>query len=132
VATLDDPGVRELFEQPNYAVVTTVNLDDSLHGAVIWADLEDGAVAINSAVGRRWPSNLLRDPRVALVVYESSNPYHVVEISGNAEATADGADEHIDRLSKKYLGQDRYPYRRPDEQRIKFLIKPDRVRYFKQ
>jgi PPOX class probable F420-dependent enzyme len=131
VATLDDPGVQELFEQPNYGVVTTVNPDDSLHGTVIWTDLEDGAVAINSAVGRRWPSNLLRDPRVSLVIFEQSNPYHFVEISGNAEATADGADEHIDRLARKYLGQDRYPYHRPDEQRIKFLIKPGRVRYYK-
>jgi PPOX class probable F420-dependent enzyme len=130
VATLVDTSVRELFEQPNYAVVTTVNPDDSLHGTVIWADLEDGAVAINSGVGRRWPSNLLRDPRVVLVVYEQGNPYHFVEVSGNAEQ-ADGADEHIDRLAKKYLGQDRYPYHQPGEQRIKFLISPDRVRYFK-
>jgi PPOX class probable F420-dependent enzyme len=132
VASLDESEVRELFEKPNYAVVTTVNPDDSLHGTVIWADLEDGAVAVNSAVGRRWPSNLQRDPRVSLVVYDQSNPYDFVEVRGEAEGTTEGADEHIDRLAKKYLGQDTYPYRQPDEQRIKFLIKPERVRHVKQ
>lgn len=63
-----DSAARELLEQPNYAVITTVNRDGSLHSTVIGIDLEDEAVAVNSAVGRLWPTNLQRDPRATVVV----------------------------------------------------------------
>jgi PPOX class probable F420-dependent enzyme len=132
MATLLDPEVRELLEKPNYAVVATHNQDESIHSTVVWADTENGDLAINSAVGRKWPTNLQRDPRVNVLVQESGNPYYFVEIRGTAEATTDGAEEHIDRLAKKYIGQDKYPYRSPGEQRIKFVIRPTRVRLVKQ
>jgi PPOX class probable F420-dependent enzyme len=131
VASIDE-GVRALLEQPNYAVVSTTNADGSIHSAVVWVDVEDGHIALNSAEGRVWPTNLERDPRVTVVVYPPSNPYDYVEIRGRADATHDGADEHIDRLAKKYLGQDTYPYRRPGEQRVKFVVEPQRVRHAKR
>jgi PPOX class probable F420-dependent enzyme len=130
--SLSDPEVRALFEQPNYATVSTLNPDESIHSTVIWADTEDGAVAINSAIGRIWPTNLQRDSRVTLVVQENGNPYHFVEIRGTAAATTDGADDHINRLAKKYIDQDEYPYRQPGEQRIKFVVTPEHVRYVHQ
>ena len=72
---------------------------DSIHSTVIWADTENGSVAINSAVGRLWPTNLQRDPHVTLVIQESGNSYNFVEIRGTATATTEGADEHINRLA---------------------------------
>jgi PPOX class probable F420-dependent enzyme len=131
MASLDDPGVRELLEAPNYAVISTVNADGSIHSAVIWVGLDDEGLTVNSAAGRIWPTNLERDPRVTIVAFEASNPYDYVEVRGRATATTDGADDHIDRLTKKYIGQDTYPYRQPGEQRVKFLIEPDRVRHMK-
>ena len=129
MTTLRDPGVRDLLEQPNYAVVSTHNRDGSIHSTVIWIGLEDGdAVSVNSAIGRLWPTNLQRDPRVTLLVYEANNPYRFVEIRGTAEATTDGADEHIDLLSHKYTGQEMT--RRPGERRIKFVVAPERVRLY--
>lgn len=129
MTTLRDPGVRDLLEQPNYAVVSTHNRDGSIHSTVIWIGLEDGdAVSINSAIGRLWPTNLQRDPRVTLLVYEANNPYRFVEIRGTAEATTDGADGHIDLLSHKYTGQEMN--RRPGERRIKFVVAPERVRLY--
>jgi PPOX class probable F420-dependent enzyme len=132
MATLRDPEVRELLEAPNFAVVSTVNEDGSIHNAVAWINPENGSVAVNSAVGRRWPANLQRDPRVSVAVVDSENPYHYVEIRGTAEVAPSGADEHINALSKKYTGQDEYPFRQPGEQRIKFVIHPQRVRHQKQ
>jgi PPOX class probable F420-dependent enzyme len=132
MATLNDPGVRELLEQPNYAVISTLNADGAIHDTMIWISLEGDSVAVNSAVGRLWPTNLERDPRVTVLVYEAGNPYHFVEIRGTATGTLEGADEHIDALAKKYLGVDEYPARQPGEQRIKFVIRPDHVRYVKQ
>jgi PPOX class probable F420-dependent enzyme len=132
MATLSDPPVRELLEQPNYAVISTHNKDGSIHNTIVWIDAEGDAVAVNSAKGRKWPSNLERDPRVNVLVYEAGNPYNFLEIRGTASETSQGADEHIDALTKKYMGQDEYPFRRPGEQRVKFVIQPDHVRHVKQ
>ncbi|MGI8902370.1 MAG: PPOX class F420-dependent oxidoreductase [Solirubrobacteraceae bacterium] len=129
---LDDPAVRELLEQPNYAVVSTFNADGSILSTVVWVGTEDGAVTVNSAVGRVWPTNLERDPRVTVLVQKAGNPYDYVEIRGQAKAAVDDPDEHINALSKKYIDQDTYPYRQPGEQRIKYLITPDHVRHAKQ
>lgn len=131
MTTISDSGPRDLLENPNYAVISTINENGSVHNTIIWISAEDGAVAVNSALGRLWPTNLERDPRVTVLVYEADDPYHFVEIRGTARGTHDGADEHIDALAKKYIGQDKYPFRQPGEQRIKFVIQPERVRYVK-
>ena len=132
MSKLSDPPVQELLEQPNYAVVSTLNEDGSIHSTIVWVSAEDGAVAVNSAKGRKWPTNLERDPRINVLVYEAGNPYNFVEIRGRAEGSTDGADEHINALAKKYIDQDEYPYRQPGEQRIKFVVRPDSVRHQRQ
>src|SRR5437588_11686156 len=100
MAGLNDQGVRELLEAPNYAVISTRNRDGSIHDTVVWINRENGSVAVNSAVGRIWPRNLKRDPHATVLIQESGNPYHYVEIRGEAQATHDGADEHINALAK--------------------------------
>ena len=132
MASLNDPPVRELLEHPNYAVISTINANGAIHNTMVWISAEDGAVAVNSAIGRLWPTNLQRDPRITAVVFESGNPYHFVEIRGMATGSREGADDHINKLAKKYIGQDEYPYRQPGEERIKFVIQPDHVRHVKQ
>ena len=132
MASLNDQPVKELLEQPNYAVVSTVNDDGSIHNTIVWIGSEGDRVAVNSALGRVWPTNLQRDPRVTVLVYEADNPYHFVEIRGTATGGTDGADEHINALTKKYIGQDEYPFRQPGEQRIKFVIEPTHVRHVTQ
>ena len=109
-----------------------MNKDGSVHNTVVWISVEDETVAVNSARGRKWPGNLERDPRVSVLVYEQGNPYNYVEIRGNATSTREGADEHIDALTKKYIGQDEYPFRQPGEERIKFVIHPDHIRHQNQ
>ena len=131
MTTIQDSGPQELLSAPNYAVISTLNKDGSIHSTIVWVSDEGGEIAVNSAVGRLWPTNLERDPHVTVVVFEAGNPYHFVEIRGRAAGSTDGADEHIDALAKKYIGQDEYPYRQPGEQRIKFVIEPERVRYYK-
>ena len=131
MAQIEGPA-RDLIESKNHAVVSTLNDDGSIHSTVVWASVEDGAVAVNSAVGRKWPNNLERDPTITVTVYDESNPYEYVEVRGKATGTTDGADEHIDRLAKKYIDADSYPFRQPGEQRIKFVVDADRVRHQKQ
>lgn len=132
MTTLDDPQVQRLLQEPNHATVSTLNADGTVHGTVVWTDVVDGSLALNSAVGRHWPTNLERDPRITVVVYDQGNPYEYVEVRGRARGTTEGADEHIDRLAKKYMGVDKYPWHSPDEQRITYLVDADRVRHVKQ
>jgi PPOX class probable F420-dependent enzyme len=132
MASLNDSEVQKLLTEPNHAVVSTLNPDGSVLNTVAWIDLDNGSVAVNSAKGRKWPGNLERDPRVTVLVYERGNPLNYVEIRGRAAATTDGADEHINALSKKYIAQDEYPFRQPGEERIKFVIQPDHIRHQKQ
>jgi PPOX class probable F420-dependent enzyme len=132
MSDLSDQPVQELLEQPNFAVVSTLNEDGSIHSTIAWVSAEDGQVAVNSAKGRKWPTNLERDPRINVLVYEAGNPYNFVEIRGRAEGSTEDADEHINALSKKYIDQDEYPHRQPGEQRIKFRVTPERVRHQRQ
>jgi PPOX class probable F420-dependent enzyme len=132
VASLSDPGVQALLDKPNHAVVSTLNDDGSIHSTVVWVSVDDGRLAVNSAVGRKWPTNLERQPTITVLVYDEDNPYDYVEVRGTARSTTDGAEGHIDRLAKKYLGVDSYPMRREGEQRITFLVEPSLVRHQKQ
>lgn len=132
MTSIEDPGVQHLLERPNHAVVSTLNEDGSIHSTVVWVNVEQGRLAINSGQGRIWPTNLQRDPAVTLVVYDEGNPYDYVEVRGVAEPSLDDAEGHIDRLAKKYLGLDAYPYRQEGERRISFFLEPTRVRHQKQ
>ncbi|HEY5430770.1 MAG TPA: PPOX class F420-dependent oxidoreductase [Solirubrobacteraceae bacterium] len=132
MATLKDDDVRGLLEGPHHAVISTLNADGSILSTVAWISLEDGELAVNSAEGRQWPGNLDRDPHVTALVYDGSNPYEYVEVQGTAAGTRDDADQHIDRLTKTYIGQDTYPFRGPGEVRMKYVITPSRVRHQKQ
>lgn len=132
MSTLDEPGVRTLLERPNHAVVSTLNEDGTVHSTVVWVDVEDGRLALNSAVGRTWPTNLERDPRITVLVYDEDNPYDYVEVRGTVASSTDGADGHIDRLAKKYLDVDRYPLHQEGEQRISFFVETASVRHRKQ
>ena len=132
MAELSDEGVQALLSKPNHGVVSTLNEDGSIHSTVVWVDTIDGRLAVNSAVGRTWPSNLERDPRITVVVYDENNPYDYVEVRGTATGRTEGADDHIDRLAKKYLDADSYPFRQEGEQRISYLVEADRIRHAKQ
>lgn len=119
---------RELLEQPNFCQVATIRRDGTPHVTPTWVDLDGDLVVLNTAEGRAWPRNLRRDPRVTLTIADRDNPYEYVSIRGRVvDETHEGADEHIDKMAMKYLGQDKYPYRAPDEQRVIFKIEPERL-----
>src|ERR687890_905094 len=120
--------VRELLEQPNFVAVATNSEDGAPDVKVVWADVQNDHVVLNSAEGRKWPSNLRRDPRVTVTVVNHENPYEYAVIRGRlAEDTHEGADENIDKLAKKYLNEDKYPFRQEGEQRVIFRIAPQQV-----
>lgn len=120
--------VEQLLLGKNFASFATLMKDGSPHVSPTWVDYDGDTVLINTAAGRIKERNVSRDKRIALSVYDSSNPYNMVAIRGRVkEITEQGADSHIDKLAKRYLGLDRYPFRSPDEKRIIFKIIPERV-----
>ena len=126
---LIDGRSRELLEGKNFAHVVTTSRDGSPHATVVWIDVEGDDVLLNGAEGRAWPANLRRDPNVLLTVVNQQNPYEYTTVRGRAvEITPKGADEHIDVLAKKYLDRNEYPFRTPDEVRLKVRVRPEKVR----
>jgi PPOX class probable F420-dependent enzyme len=122
--------IARLLEGRNFAFVATLMKDGWPQITPTWVDLEDGKIIVNTAEGRLKQKNISRDGRVAISVIEQNNPYHMVTVRGRVvEQRKEGADEHIDKLAKKYLGVDKYPLRSPNEKRIIIKIKPERVHY---
>jgi PPOX class probable F420-dependent enzyme len=127
MSELTDKQRQFIADNPYVATATTLREDGSPHNTIVWIDAEDGTVTFNTAVGRAKERHLRKDPRAAVTIVHPENTYQWVSISGRAELTTDGADEQIDKLAKKYLGQDKYPWRSAEETRITVKITPDKV-----
>jgi PPOX class probable F420-dependent enzyme len=117
----------EFLGNPYVGAVTTLRQDGSPHTTVVWVDYDNGQIRFNTAIGRAKERHLRNDPRVAVTVVDPSNAYKWVSISGRGEVTQEGADEHINALSKKYIDKDEYPFREPGEQRVMIRVTPERV-----
>ncbi len=120
---------RDLFTTKKaFAHLATLGPDGAPQVTPVWVDYDGTHVRFNTARGRVKERNLRREPRVALALQDPDNPYRYVQVRGRvAEMTEKGADAHIDALAKKYLGQDRYPYRKADEVRVIVSILPEKV-----
>jgi len=115
----------DLFSKRAFGVLTTLMPDGSPQTQPVWIDYQNGTIWVNSAEGRQKDKNVRRDPRVAMAIIDPDNPYRYLEVRGTVEEiTNEGASAHIDKMSKKYLGQDKYPYAQPGEKRVLYKIKP--------
>lgn len=116
----------DLFQKKVFGNLATVNADGSPQVTPVWCDYDGKHVIVNSARGRRKDRNMLRDPRVALSILDPDNPYRYLEVRGRVvEVTEAGADDHINKMAKKYLGVDVYPHRQPGEVRVLYKIQPE-------
>lgn len=115
----------ELLSEPQIANVATVLPDGSPHVTPVWIDTDGEAVLFNTPKGNVKYRNLIRDPRVEISVVDKADPYRTLRVRGRVEFIEEGADEHIDKLAKKYLGVETYPWRRPDSQRLIARVIPE-------
>jgi len=117
---------RDLFNKKAFATLATVMPDGTPQVTPVWIDYDGEQVIVNSARGRRKDKNMQHNSAVALAIIDPDNPYRYLEVRGRvAEITEQGADQHIDKMAKKYLGVDRYPGRQPGEVRVMYKIKPE-------
>jgi PPOX class probable F420-dependent enzyme len=119
----------ELFQAKNFAHVATLSEDGSPHAVVVWVDAADGKVRFNSAKHAAKVKHLRRDPRVAVSVHGQDDPYRAVTVLGSAVMTTEGAEEHIDLLTRKYTDRERYPaeWRAPREVRVLIEVAPSSI-----
>lgn len=126
------PDAVKLLQEKQIAHVATVMRDGSPQVTPVWVDVEpDGShVLINTAEGRIKANNLMRDPRIAISVVDAENPYRAVAVRGTIverRNEQEGAAEHINKLARKYRGDDTYRRRASGERRIMLRIKPTHV-----
>jgi PPOX class probable F420-dependent enzyme len=118
----------DLFKKKAFAHLATLMPGGQPQVTPVWVDYDGRHIMINTAQGRQKDKNLQRDGRVALSILDPDNPYRYLEVRGHiAERSVKGADEHIDAMAKKYLGQEKYPYRQPKEVRVLYRIEPEHV-----
>ncbi len=118
----------DLLQKKAFANLGTLMKDGSPQVTPVWVDYDGKHLRINSALGRVKDKNIRRDPRVTLAISDPENPYRYMEVRGKVvEITQTGADDHINSLSQKYLGNPVYPYRQPGEVRVLYKIEPEKI-----
>jgi PPOX class probable F420-dependent enzyme len=118
----------DLLAKKALGVIATTMPDGSPQATPVWFDYSDGFFRVNSAKGRQKDLNMRARPKISLTVVDPENPYRYMEVRGKVvEVIEKGGAEHIDELSKKYLGLDKYPYSQEGEVRVIYRIKPERI-----
>ena len=119
---------RDLFTKRAFAYLGTVMSDGSPQVTPVWCDLDGTYIRVNTAKGRVKDRNMRRNKKVAMTISDPENSYRYLAVRGEvAEITEQGADAHIDLLTKKYLGKEKYPYRQPGEVRVLYKIRPEKI-----
>jgi PPOX class probable F420-dependent enzyme len=125
MAVIPDKYLDLMQQKTAFANLATVMPDGSPQVTPVWFDYTGDAIRVNTAKGRVKARNMAPGAAVALAIMDPDNPYRHVQIRGRVRSTTEsGADAHIDALAKKYLGKDKYPWRRQDEVRLLVEIEP--------
>ncbi len=123
-----DKKIIDLINQKNFAMFGTISQDGHPHVTPTWVDTDGSNILINTSIGRVKQKNAERNNKVSVTVQDQKNPYTYAFIQGTViEQRTEGADEHIDKLAKKYTGADKYQNRQPGEKRVILVVKPDRI-----
>jgi PPOX class probable F420-dependent enzyme len=118
----------DLFQKKTFCQLATIMRDGTPQVTPVWCEYDGKHVVINSAKGRTKDLNMRRNPNVALSIQDPEQPYRHLSLKGTVvEITENGADAHIDKLAKKYIGKDVYPNRRPGEVRVIYKILPEKI-----
>jgi len=126
--TVIPENFRDLCDKKAFASLGTLMPDGKPQVTPVWVDFDGKHIVVNSAKGRVKDRNMRRDPRVSLALIDPENPYRYLQLQGRViEITENGADKHIDKMAKKYLGKDKYPFSQPGEVRVLYKIEPDRA-----
>ena len=120
-------SLKKMVEDKAYGHVITFNARGKPETTMVWMDIDGDELLFNTAEGRKKPANLRRDSHVIVSVQDRNSPQTYAVFHGKAQITDAGADAHIDKLAKRFLGAEKYPYRQPNEKRVIVRIAVDRI-----
>lgn len=119
---------RALLQGKNFASLATTMADGAPQVSIVWIDVDGDTILVNTAEGRTKTENMRRDPRIAICLFDSGDPYLQLMVRGHVtDFVREGADAHIDALAKKYTGADVYGDHRADQQRVIVHIMVDGI-----
>jgi PPOX class probable F420-dependent enzyme len=121
------PSLRRVLQDKTYGHVITFDSKGQPHTTMVWLDGEGDEVSFNTAEGRLKPKHLRRDPRIIISAQDPKDPQAYAVFHGKARITEAGADAQIDKLAKRFMGVDKYPYRQPGEKRLSVHVTVDRI-----
>ena len=103
-----DEDVTRLAKGKNLATVATLMPSGQPQALLTWIDADDEHVLVNTEPQRQRVRNVVRDPRITVLIQNEDNPWDWAEVRGHVAGTVTGdeARRHIDELSRKYTGQD--------------------------
>lgn len=123
-----------LFEKKALAHLAIVRKNNVPHVSPVWFDLStddftNGIINVNSAKGRVKANNMSVGSHVSLSIVDPDNIYRYIGINGTIKKVIEGPEafNHIDQLAFKYLGKEKYPNLKPNEERVKYVIKIENI-----
>lgn len=117
----------KLLNEKVLAHVAVVAPDGGPHVTPVWVDTDGEAVLFNTDRGRVKGRALEANPKVAISIVSREDDYRTCIIRGTAELIDEGASEHIDKLAKKYIGKDVYPWHQEGERRVIVRVVPEEI-----
>ena len=121
-------SVSELFIGKTFAHMATIMPDGLPQVTPVWIDREGEFLLVVSYKGRVKDRNIRRNPKVGLEISDPENPYLFVSVQGEVvEIREAGAEAQLDKLSLRHLGEEKYPWGKPDLIPVLYVIKPVRV-----
>jgi PPOX class probable F420-dependent enzyme len=125
---LSKDHLTHLFQSRNLAFLSTLSKEGYPHITPVWVEMVEDLILINTFETSAKNRHISNDKRVAISVVEQNNPFNMVSIQGRViEQTTEGADDHLKRLARRYLGIGKYYYRKPNHKRIIIKIQPEKV-----
>lgn len=119
---------NDLLTSTALAHVATVGPRGEPQVNPVWFGWDGTHLRFSQTTTRQKYKNLGRDPRIALSIVDPGNPYRYLEIRGKVVAVEPDPElEFINSMAKKYLGQDRYPWHRPGDERVVIVVEPERT-----
>lgn len=117
---------RDLLDSTALAHIATIGPNGEPQVNPVWFDYDDEHVKFSQTKTRQKYKNVQRDDRIALSIVDPNNPFRYIEVRGRVDQIEEDPDNaFINKMAKKYIGQDVYPYNRPEDERIVLYVKPE-------